>query len=552
MSLTGSLYVGTSGLQTNQNALNTTAHNMSNVDTRGYVRQQVLLGTKLYNTISINTSSVANQQIGLGVSYSSVRQVRDYFLDQTYRKESGRSAFYSASSEAMSEVENLLNEMDGASFEEALSNLWTAVQELAKDPSSAITQGTLVQTASAFVERAGAVYSGLTSYQNNLNAKVKTQVDSLNDYANQLQSLNDSIRSIEVGGIEAPNDLKDQRNTILDKMSALGNITYSTDLDGSVSVQLEGVDLVTRSNVYEVGLYQDNATGFYIPFWTQNATYTTDSLGNRTYNITGAAVFDLNKKISADLNTDIGSIKALLLARGDKQANYTDINSGKYDTDISQSVMMNMQAEFDQLIHNVTTAVNGVIAAASNSTTGYLCNKDGSPIQIFQKIASAGYTETPSGSGIWVYNAEDATDEDTLYTTKNLKINPELMQNSSMLGFIKSDKSVDYDTAKKLKEAFLAENYTLNPNVQTKTNFVSYYTDLVSQVANSGSALKNMLANQESTVEGVSAAREEIIGVAADEEMTNMVRFQNAYNASSRFINVIDQMMETIINSMGR
>ena len=70
MPLMGSLYIGQSGLQTSQNALNTTAHNMSNSDTVGYVRQQVLLGTSIYNTIKTDVHAVSNQQIGHGVEYS--------------------------------------------------------------------------------------------------------------------------------------------------------------------------------------------------------------------------------------------------------------------------------------------------------------------------------------------------------------------------------------------------------------------------------------------------------------------------------------------------
>ena len=90
MPLMGSLYVGQSGLQTSQNALNTTAHNMSNADTVGYVRQQVMLGTSIYNTIKVDFKAVSNQQIGLGVEYTKTRQVRDYFMDQSFRQESGR------------------------------------------------------------------------------------------------------------------------------------------------------------------------------------------------------------------------------------------------------------------------------------------------------------------------------------------------------------------------------------------------------------------------------------------------------------------------------
>ena len=177
MPLMGSLYIGNSGLQTSQNALNTTAHNMTNADTTGYVRQQVQQGTNVYNTIRIDLTGVASHQIGLGVSYSNVKQVRDYFLDQTYRREVGRGAFYEVSVGALEEIESLLDELNGESFQESLEGLWTAVQELAKDPSSAVTQGLLVQKSSQFIERAKAVYNGMADYQDNLNQQIERNVN---------------------------------------------------------------------------------------------------------------------------------------------------------------------------------------------------------------------------------------------------------------------------------------------------------------------------------------------------------------------------------------
>ena len=97
----------------------------------------------------------------------------------------------------------------------------------------------------------------------------------------------------------------------------------------------------------------------------------------------------------------------------------------------------------------------------------------------------------------------------------------------------------------------LEEAYTLNPNVKKKTTFVDYYTDLVSQVANSGSVYRSIYTNQESTVEAANSAREQVVGVSSDEELSNMIKFQNAYNASSRYINVISEMLEHIINTLG-
>ena len=151
MPLMGSLYIGASGLQTGQNALNTTAHNLSNVDTKGYTRQQVQQSDKRYITLSKMNSAISYQQTGLGVVYSRVKQVRDFFLDKTYRKESGRSMFYEVSTEVMEEVESQLGELNGEAFQTTMTDFWTAVQELTKDPASSVTQGLLVQRASEFV-----------------------------------------------------------------------------------------------------------------------------------------------------------------------------------------------------------------------------------------------------------------------------------------------------------------------------------------------------------------------------------------------------------------
>ncbi|MBQ7775446.1 MAG: flagellar hook-associated protein FlgK, partial [Lachnospiraceae bacterium] len=325
MPLMGSLYIGSSGLQTSQNALNTTAHNLSNVDTVGYTRQQVQQSNKSYVTLSVNPQSVANQQTGLGVTYSRVKQVRDIFLDMTYRRESGRCNFYQTTSEVMEEVESLLGELNGEAFQTNMTDLWTSVQELVKDPTSSVTQGLLVQRAEEFVERAVNIYEGMTFYQDNLNLQIKQQVEQINEYGNQILKLNEQIRSIEAGGIEHANDFRDTRNDILDELASMVDIKVTEGAFGDVSVQIEGVDFVKGETCYEIMLDQNETTGFYTPFWPQNSTYTIRDNGQRKYNIDGAEVFDLKREISSDRDTDIGGLKAMLLARGDHHADYTDI-----------------------------------------------------------------------------------------------------------------------------------------------------------------------------------------------------------------------------------
>ena len=573
MPLMGSLYVGASGLQTGQNALNTTAHNLSNIDTKGYTRQQVQQSSKSYLTLSIDVNSVNNKQVGLGVTYSRAKQVRDYFLDKTYRRESGRSMFYEVSTEVMEEVESQLGELHGEAFQGTMSDFWTAIQELTKDPASSVTQGLLVQRASELVQRAGAIYSGLSSYQDNLNQQIIQQVDKINKYGKQLLILNDQISAIEAGGIEKANDMRDARNQILDELAELTDMTWKEDMYGRVSVQIEGVDFVKGGTCFEMGLDIDPTNGFVTPFWPQNASYRTLANGTREYIIDGAEVFDLDREISSELNTDIGGLKAMLHARGDHRADYTDIEND-YDS-ISQSVVMNVQAEFDQMIHHMVTKINDILAKAAGVVTGdltladgtvlkdasycevdedgYMRQADGSPIQMFSKITTDAYRKVTGQDGkeYWVYNEEDAAVPDSLYTLKNLQVDPELMQKPSMLGFRLKDGSEDKATADALKDAFTEEAYTLNPNVKKKTTFIDYYTDLVSQIANSAYAFRDIYVNQQDTVESVDNARQQVVGVSSDEELSNMIRFQNAYNASSRYINVISEMLEHIISTLG-
>lgn len=545
------------------------------------------MSAKRYVTLSIDPKSVNNKQTGQGVTYSRAKQVRDYFLDMTYRKESGRSMFYEVSTEVMEEVEGQLGEMNGESFQTTIDDFWTAVQELAKEPASAVKQGLLVRKSSEFIERSLAVYEGLNSYQNNLNVQIRNNVEKINQYGRQLLELNDRIRAVECGKVEHANDLRDARNQILDDLAELADISYAEDISGNVSVQIEGVDFVKGSALYEIMLDVDTNTGFYTPFWPQNASYRIMDDGSRKYNIDGAKVFNLDREISSDLNTDIGGLKAMLLARGDHRADYTDIE-GDYDG-ISQSVLMNVQAEFDQLVHNVVTKVNGILAEAAGVQTGditladgsviqgasfckveengYLRRADGSPIQLFDKVMSEGYrkvtgkatyvdadgvTQTTDEMEFWVYNEEDFGHPESLYSIKNLEIDRELMQEPAKLGFRLPDGSEDICTAEKLVAAFEEEQYTLNPNVKKKTSFADYYKDLVHQVGNSGSVYRSIYLNQEATVESAECARQQVIGVSSDEELSNMIKFQNAYNASSRYINVISEMLEHIISTLGR
>ena len=309
MGLMGSLYTGVSGLQVSQRGLNTTAHNLSNMETEGYVRQQTLQTDSFYTNIGNN--HISYLQVGHGVTAAAITQVRDNFLDKSYRQEMGRQKFYEAQYECASEMEEILGETEGVAFQDSVENLWVAMQELCKEPDNIVTRSSFIQTAVSFIERAETVYTQIKDYQLNLNSNIENYVDRINEIGDEIKRLNSEIQKYEASGVENANDYRDARNLLLDELSGLANITYKEQASGVVTVMLENQMFVSEDIVYHMDTrLLENDTGMIEPYWP--------AFGD-------IPVYSFDPLPSAEADTDIGSLKGLLLVRGDKVGKHTDI-----------------------------------------------------------------------------------------------------------------------------------------------------------------------------------------------------------------------------------
>ncbi len=577
MSLMSSLYIGVSGLGASQNSLNTTAHNLANIDTKGYVRQQVLQADRTY--LNWGVTHLSTLQTGLGTEISTVRQVRDMFLDKAYRQEIGRQGFYEVQSEAVQEIETMFGEMEGVAFQNDLSDLWTNLQELSKTPELIEARASLVQNAESFLERAEVIQRQLKEYQVNLNTQIVDKVDRINEIAEQIDSLNDKISRYESNGLEHANDLRDERNSLLDELGQIISITYSENTKGVVSVSAEGVPLVSETNYFKMGTAKvSESSGLLKPVWL-------------SYN--NMDVFNLDRPASSADNTDIGSLKGLLVTRGSGEADYTDLlqSSEDFNKTINTSVIMTIQAQFDQLIHGVVTAINNVFSpnkeiTLSDGTTITVLDEENAPVgmdddrtmgeALFNRktmdryetvnvevnvldedgnpVLDAGGNPVTEIITVRKYNEEDPDDPYSLFSLGQIEINSKIKNNYSVMPLSSNSQhgEIDAKAAEALGSIWKQPFATLSPNTLTMNTFKDYYTAFIGEIGTRGQELDSISSDQATLVGNIDDERQQVAGVSSDEELTNLIKYQHAYNASSRYITVIDQMLEHLISTLGR
>ena len=653
------LYVGGSGLRSAQNAINTSANNLANVNTAGYVRQQVLFADKNYNTFAY--ASVSTQKVGLGVGIGDIVHARDIFLDKTYRSEAGRQSYYNAYYNAIDEVQSLYQELEGTAFKDVLmgsgndrdtnSSLWSAFEMLAQDPSDATNQSLVIQRSNLLLTRASAIYSSLSTYQSQINIQISNDIDRVNELGKQIYELNLEIQSIEANRMETAYDLRDARDSALDELGSLVNMSYTEDATGIVTVKLEGQYFVDEAHLYKVGKQVDRATGYVNAYWP----YLSNEANGQYTNL-----FDFSIPISSENNTDIGEIKALIQARGDGVKNFAYLEGAdpvRYANSVGMSVMEESEAQLDVLIHGIATQINDVFAPNTRASFQVKTeNSDGTysitqyknvkvldvdscrlgsdlkipPRELFTRVGVERYTEVTDTDGkTWyVYNEEDTydcktvtlagrdyqiwdeskgngytiridytTDEDgnpvelrseegpyeqwttkdnqkyiktfisgksyyvlnpdyaldtsTQYTLASLGVNDELESQVDLFPHLTKDThEIDYSMGAQISDLWSAKSLKIYPGSAATFSFSEYYTEMIGGIASAGSTYESTANTLNSSVSAVDNKRQQVTGVSTDEELTNMIKYQNAYNAASRYIQTVSDMIELLVSQM--
>jgi flagellar hook-associated protein 1 FlgK len=494
------LSVATRGLYVSQTALNTIGHNVTNVDTDGYVRQQA---------IQVDTAYLKSgrYQIGTGVGIEETRQIRSIFLDNMYRDEQSSLKYWQNKQSTVEDIESVMNDLsDEDTLQDAINSFFNSWETVSEDPSSGSARASLLEYANSMVEMFNQFDNQLDQMQDNLDSQVKSMVKDINSISKQVADLNGKIAASELNGDNA-NDYRDQLNSLLDTLSEYVGINVSQDSAGMYNVSVGGVGLVAGKNFYTMECKTNSSNGaFYTVVWSG----TDEKAGLNDGMLLGLI------ESRGDVNGDKGSTENGSMVESDDVDADADSNSYKFTGD-SENLIPELRKGLNILVNLLARKINSIHSSGEglDGSTG---------VDFFIKI-----------------------DDSLPFEIGNIKVNPEL-SDTDKIAASSIGSSNDGEVAAQISD-FSDTEYFNNDGL--KMTISDFYSMLVDWIGTKGDEAKSFAENQGTLVQQVESEKDSLSSVSLDEELTNLVKYQHAYNSSAKLMNTIDGMLETIIQNMG-
>ena len=245
-SLMGTLHSAASGMTANQTAIQTTSHNITNLNTPGYTRQRVeQKASRPYSQIGYN-SSMGPGQLGTGVQVTDITRIRNTFYDFQFRSESHSYGEISVRYDYYKNIENIFNEPSDNAISSSLNKFFNGWHELSKDPNNIGAKNIVIENGKFLANNISQSYSKLEKLKENIDKQTSDMLNDVNSMLGSLKELEENIKIVQATG-KSPNDLMDERDRILDDLSFKLNIqnddVKAAMSDGKVTLdELEKID----------------------------------------------------------------------------------------------------------------------------------------------------------------------------------------------------------------------------------------------------------------------------------------------------------------------
>lgn len=596
------LTIGTTGLYGANQGINTTAHNITNAETEGYSRQ--VLNAKAASPLKANSTY---GMIGTGVNVYSVEQVRDKYYDEKYRNNNTVAGYYEAQQYYMDSLESYFNEIQLEGFNSNYNRLTDALQELSKDPSSISARTQANSYAQNFCDYINATNTSLEQLQESTNFEVKTMADQINSYASQIAGLTKQINTLEITGGTA-NDLRDQRNLLIDGLSNLCKISVSEKVLGAeevgiteYTVKIGNSILVDTYNTNPLKVVprtekinQSDVDGLYELEWSDGQRFDglhcggrmqsiyemrdgnseqyfysknggNGTAGSTTFTVGKTSIDEINKLHIPENGTIVIGNKEYTYKgfRADKQADGTlkytfELNEelardyGPNDeVRIGQSISYKgipyYMAQMDEFARTFSEKFNTIHNSGKD-----LNGEDG--LDYFNgkdKVSGENYKlledagQVKSGTGSFGLTGQEASYYQL--TAKTFSVTKEVYNDPKKLVTASGVTNGDAKNDLVMKYIELSDDKTMFMQ-GTPQGFLQA---IIAELGVDSHKSQNFNKSQQNILAAIENQRLSVSGVDMDEEAMNLIRYQNSYNLAAKVISTMNEMYDRLINYMG-
>jgi len=233
-------------LMAHQQAMEVVSHNVANVNTPGFSRQQPVFTVDGAYTAPEATRALIAGQVGMGVQVSQIRRLNQSFVNRSIWMEKQALGRWQVMSESLQHIEAIMPEPSDGGLATALDEFWGAWRDLSADPESMALRAAVYEQGARLADVIRTYSQQIAAYRQELNTQIQSYVQETNDIVKEIADLNDQIvRVLAVG--DQPNDLYDQRDQLVDRLSELCSVTYSEEEGGTATILMGGHYLVMRA-----------------------------------------------------------------------------------------------------------------------------------------------------------------------------------------------------------------------------------------------------------------------------------------------------------------
>lgn len=512
------------GMTAQQLGLYTTGHNISNANTPGYTRQRVSFETaEPFPGAGLNRPQIPGQ-LGTGVQAGTIERIRESFLDVQYRSENTKLGYYSSLSSALAKMEDIMNEPSNSGLQNIMSQFWSSLQNMADRPENLGARQVVAAKGQIVAETFNYYYNSLDGIKKDLGSEMDVTVKNINTIVSQIDELNKQIASVEPHGM-LPNDLYDKRDQLVDQLSSLVNVKVT-----AVKPTQYGQPLPTAVGLYQIELVQKDGTSFG----------------------TGAQLLTVDTTTGASQQNELSITAENGVKAPPLKGNVQSVQVGSVTLD-----NLNFSGKLKGLIESYGYIdANGKVKGYYPEMMGKLNKLAYAFASEFNHIHQQGYGLDKTDPAGEFFDLGGSTDYDeTINYAQIIKVRDDIIKDPTNIAAAKTpgdnsgDNTIAFQLADLKKKDFKDYSVPL-PNDMSGT-FDFYYAAMIGDLGVAAQSANTNKENVQVLVDSVEYNRKSVSGVSLDEELTNMITFQHAYNASARMITVIDEMLDKIINGMG-